>query len=64
MEKKLIAGKRYQWLSVTNVPTSRMENGLFTGRYDDKGLAILITRNNDEWHVYKENCAPVPKKGR
>lgn len=63
MEKKeLVVGKRYQWPDT--IPGGRMLNGLFTGNYDKLGRAVLITRNNDEWHVPAENCSLVPKKGR
>ena len=41
--KALITGKRY-WFPLTIPCDGRVENGLFIGKYDSRGNAIIITK--------------------
>lgn len=61
MKTELIAGKRYMW-PVTNIPSSRMVNGLFTGEYKENGNAVLQCKNGEIWTVPPQNCSPIPRK--
>lgn len=61
MKEKLIVGKRYQW-PADSTPCSRMINGLFTGKYEENGNAILQCRNGDIWSVLPQICEPMPRK--
>ena len=44
-----ISGKRY-WFPLDNC-TAREKSGLFTGEYDRNGLAVLLTKSGEEWHI-------------
>ena len=55
--KKLIAGKRY-WFPLTIPCDGRVENGLFTGDYDCRGNAVIITKMGSVscgWSIPPEN---------
>ena len=52
---ELIKGKRY-FFPVCIPSDGRIKNGLFTGEYDKRGCAILMTKDGVEWHVPAENC--------
>ena len=46
---ELIKGKRYEWHM--NNYNNKKTDGLFTGKYEDNGNAILLTRNGEQWSV-------------
>ena len=59
---ELIKGKRYSF-PVCIPSDGRMKSGLFTGEYDKRGSAILITKNGVIWHVPAENCRREKQNG-
>lgn len=52
--KTLIAGKRY-WFPLTIPCDGRVKNGLFTGDYDCRGNAVIITKMGSVWSIPPEN---------
>ena len=49
----LKTGKRYEWY--INNYENKKKNGLFTGKYETNGNAILITKNGEQWSVPEED---------
>lgn len=60
--EKLIKGKRYEWY--INNYDNRKKDGLFTGKYDENGNAILSTRNGDDWSIPVEHLKLVSAEGK
>ena len=58
---ELVTGKRYEW-TIYNYGGKSM-TGLFTGKYDEQGSAILLTKWGDEWHV-PIKCVRTCRKGK
>lgn len=58
----LIAGNRYEW-RINNYDFSTA-SGLFSGTYDENGLAVFISKNGDEWHVKEDAVWEIKNKNK